>query len=130
MAERFLIDTSAVIKYLNEVFPQPGMKFLDEVLNIESSISFISEIELQVWDPSNPKDIKIYLSFLEQSNILGIDQDIVQETIKILKSGKIKLPDALIAATAIVHERTLLADNDRDYKQVAGLKYISPAHLA
>jgi predicted nucleic acid-binding protein len=129
MAERFLIDTSAIIKYLNGIFPAPGNSFLDKVLNEESSISFITEIELQVWNPSNPEDIKIYHSFVEQSNILGIDQDIIRETIKIRKSKKVKLPDALIAATAIIHDRTLVADNDKDFKRVPKLKYINPNRL-
>lgn len=129
MAERFLIDTSAIIKYLNGIFPATGNSFLDKVLNEESSISFISEIELQVWNPSNPEDIKIYHSFVEQSNILGIDQDIIQETIKIRKSEKVKLPDALIAATAIIHDRTLVADNDKDFERVPKLKYINPNRL-
>ncbi|MDT0647429.1 type II toxin-antitoxin system VapC family toxin [Zunongwangia sp. F260] len=126
MAERFLIDTSAIIKYLNDIFPAPGISFLDEVLNEESFISFITEIELQVWNPSNAEDILIYNSFVEQSHILGVDQDIIRETIRIRKSKKIKLPDALIAATAIVHDRTLISDNDKDFKKVPKLKYINP----
>jgi len=126
MAERYLIDTSAIIKYLNEIFPAPGISFLDGVLNEESSISFITEIELQVWNPPNPEDLNVYQSFVAQSNILEIDRAIVQETIRIRKAHKVKLPDALIAATAIIYDRTLIADNDKDFKRIPELKYINP----
>jgi hypothetical protein len=54
MAKRYLVDTSAVIKYLNETFSEKGLKFMDGVVDNNSAISFISEVELQVWNPSNP----------------------------------------------------------------------------
>jgi len=38
-----------------------------------------------------------------------------------------KLPDALIAATALVNDFVLVADNDKDYGKVSNLKYINPA---
>ncbi len=46
MAERYLIDTSAVIKYLNATFSADALQWLDELIDQESLISFISEIEL------------------------------------------------------------------------------------
>ncbi|TAE34104.1 MAG: PIN domain-containing protein [Cytophagales bacterium] len=36
-----------------------------------------------------------------------------------------KLPDAIIAATAIVHNLTLLSTNDSDFERIEGLKYRS-----
>ena len=57
MAKGYLIDTSAVIKYLNQTFSQKAIAFIDTVVDEESNISFISEIELQVWNPSDPADL-------------------------------------------------------------------------
>ncbi len=48
MGERYLIDTSGVIKYLTESFPLSGLIFMDDIIDKESVISFITEIELQV----------------------------------------------------------------------------------
>lgn len=125
MAERYLIDTSAVIKYLNESLPPTGILFMDQIVDEESFLSFVSEIELQVWNPPNPDDLKIYQTFVEYSTVIGIDEDIKQQTIYIRKTYKLKLPDALIAATAIVNNFTLIADNDTDFKKVTELKYIN-----
>ena len=127
MEKRFLIDTSAVIKFLNESFPMKSLEFLDEILDKECIISFIIQIELLAWDQEK-NDIEIVKAFIFNSEILGFDQSIIERTIEIRKRSKIKLPDALIAATAIEYDLTLLADNDKDFKKVEGLglKYINP----
>src|SRR3546814_662696 len=129
MASRYLIDTSAVIKYLNGTFPEKALAFLDDVVDNESSISFISEIELQVWAPQNPDDLLIYQQFVASSAVIGVDEQVTSETIRVRKTHKIKLPDALIAATAIVNNLILIADNDKDFLKVSGLKYTNPKSL-
>ena len=128
MEERYLIDTSGVIKYLNETFPLKGLLFMDEIVDKESILSFISEIELQVWNPTDPTDIKIYETFVSQSAIIGLNSDIIRETISIRKLYKIKLPDALIVVTALVNNLILVADNDKDFLRIPELKYVNPQH--
>ncbi|MBE8719342.1 type II toxin-antitoxin system VapC family toxin [Sphingobacterium pedocola] len=129
MAKGYLIDTSAVIKYLNGTFPNKGLELLDKILDKESIVSFITEIELKVWSPTNPLDIEIYLQFILGSTILGIEESIIKETVRIRKSYKLKLPDALIAATAMVYKLTLVADNDKDFLKIPSLKYLNPKTL-
>src|SRR2546430_1273003 len=99
MAERYLIDTNAVIKYLSLSFPSSGLSFMDEIVDRESIISFISEIELQVWNPPNPADMVIYSKFIANSNVITIDNSIIKKTIDIRKNQKLKVADAIIAAT-------------------------------
>ncbi len=130
MAERYLIDTSGVIKYLNETFPSASLSFLDEIVDTESIISFITEIELQAWNPTNPDDLAVYQLFIANSTVVGITHEIIHETIRIRKSYKLKIPDAIIAATAIVNGLTLLADNNKDFLRVKGLKYVNPMSLS
>jgi predicted nucleic acid-binding protein len=129
MAERYLIDTSGVIKYLNETFPPSGLSMLDEIVDNECVISFIVEIELQVWDPPNPEDQHVYKSFLSDSITIGVDSDIIREAIRVRKLYKLKLPDAIIAATALVNNMTLIADNDKDFTLIPELKYINPVRI-
>ncbi len=125
MAERYLIDTSAVIKYLNETLSSNGLSFLDKIVDDQSIISFIVEIELQSWNPQNEDDLNVYKVFILNSTIIGINNDIIQETIKIRKSFRLKLPDAIIAATAIINDLILVSDNDKDFKNISNLKYIN-----
>ena len=102
---------------------------MDRIIDKESIISFISQIELQVWNPQDPDDLKIYQSFVSQSTIVGIQEGLIQETIRIRKSYNLKLPDALIAATALINDMILIADNDKDFLIVPELKYINPQRL-
>ena len=51
---------------------------------------------------------------------------IIEKTIEIRKSYRIKLPDAIIAATAFVHNLTLLTRNISDYKNIEELSVINP----
>jgi predicted nucleic acid-binding protein len=68
-------------------------------------------------------------TFMSYSTILDIEEDIVNKTIIIKKSRRIKLPDAIIAATAIVHKITLVTRNTADFKGIEGLDLINPYDL-
>lgn len=77
MAAKYLIDTSIAIKYLNQTLNATGSSFIDSFINSDCTISFISEIELQVWNPVEMKDLAIYEQFVLQSNIIGINPGII-----------------------------------------------------
>jgi predicted nucleic acid-binding protein len=47
-------------------------------------------------------------------------------TINICRQSKIKLPDAIIAAIALVHNLTLLTRNVSDFKNISKLIYMNP----
>ena len=51
----------------------------------------------------------------------AINEQVVEEVIKIRKQYKIKLPDAIIMATAIVNDCTLITRNIQDFKQFDSL---------
>jgi predicted nucleic acid-binding protein len=133
MGERYIIDTSAVIKYLNSSLQQPAINFLDVVLDDEINISFITKIELLCWNPVASEDLLVVQEFTDNANIFYVSNTLIDIAIKIRQATKIKLPDVLIAATAIHYNFTLVADNDRDFYKVIslgmGLKYINPALL-
>ena len=48
------------------------------------------------------------------------------KTADIRKKQKIKLPDAIIAATALVYELSLVSRNVSDFKNIDGLQLINP----
>lgn len=129
MATQYLIDTSIVIKYLNQTFLLSGINFIDEFIDTNCTISFISEIELQVWNPTNASDIIVYQQFVLQSDVIGINPGIISETISIRKYYNLKIADAIIAATALHYDLTLIADNDNDFKKISILKYLNPRLL-
>ena len=128
MGQKYLIDTCAVIKYLDEIFPLEALSFMDNIVDEDCKVSFITKIELLVWNPPNPMDIEIRNEFLAGSEIQFVNDEIIDRAIKIRKETNIKLPDAVIAATAMTFNFVLLSDNDKDFLKVEplGLKYLNP----
>jgi predicted nucleic acid-binding protein len=51
---------------------------------------------------------------------------VVKTTIDICKQSRIKLPDAIIAATALSSNLTLLTRNVSDFKHIQGLTVVNP----
>jgi predicted nucleic acid-binding protein len=128
MGKKYLIDTCAVIKYLEEIFPPEALAFIDTVVDENSIVSFITKIELLAWSPPIDGDITIRKEFLGGSEILYITDEVIEKTIQIRKETNLKLPDSVIAATAMTYNFVLLSDNDKDFLKVEplGLKYINP----
>jgi predicted nucleic acid-binding protein len=58
--------------------------------------------------------------------VIELEQPIKLKTADIRKAHRIKLPDAIIAATAIVYDLTLLSRNLSDFGGIADLKIINP----
>ena len=70
--------------------------------------------------------MSVYIDFVNQSTVYYVDNEIIRETIRIRKNYHIKIPDAFIAATALVNKLILIADNDKDFLKISSLKYINP----
>jgi predicted nucleic acid-binding protein len=53
----------------------------------------------------------------------------VEASIDIRKKHKTKLPDAIIAATALVYDLVIISRNISDFKNIDGLQVIDPHSL-
>lgn len=129
MATGYLMDTSAVIKYFSYALTVETTNFIDNVIDEKCVISFITGIELQAWNPTEKDDLMIYEQFVNKATVIGITDQIIQKTIEIRRNNRLKIPDAIIAATAIANSLTLISDNDKDFLKVEGLSYLNPKHI-
>ena len=127
MGVSYLWDTNTVIYYLQQLLPKEAEMFMDGVLN-ESipAISLITEIELLCWKTENTNDIVVLKNFISDSFVFELDQRIKEKTIDIRKIYGLKLPDAIIAATALENNLTLISRNIKDFKRIKGLKLVNP----
>lgn len=128
MGERYLIDTCTVVKMLVGNYPEKALEFIAKVIDDEAIISFITQIELLVAKPSGYEDLKTREQFVNGAKIEYINSNIIDEAIYIRRTANIKLPDAIIAATAKHFDYTLISCNHHDFKKVTslGVKYINP----
>ncbi len=96
----------------------------DEVPNI----SVITEIEALSWISTDKVKEKIIKEFVLDANVLSLSPAIVSQSIAIKRSRKIKMPDAVIAATAIIHNLILLT-SDMGFANISDLEIINPVDL-
>ncbi|MFA6401052.1 MAG: type II toxin-antitoxin system VapC family toxin [Salinivirgaceae bacterium] len=125
----YLIYTNTAIDYIGETMPQSGLAFMDNIIDKEYSISVISHIELYAYSKLSEKDKETLDIFTGQASVLNINDDIIEQTIELRKTYKTKLPDAIIAATALVYGLTLISHNTKDFKNITGIKVVDPYNL-
>lgn len=129
MGLAFLWDTNIAIYYLQKQFPVRAEAYIDELVeNNQSAISVITEIELLCWPTSTQSDNDTLNTFIEKSVVYPLNENVKQKTIEIRKQFKLKLPDAIIAATAITMDLTLIS-NDQGFAKIASLKLLNPFDL-
>lgn len=127
MGIKHLWDTNAAIYYLQQQFPPGAEKFIDDLLKDEQPvISAITEIELLCWKTATQKDLELLHNFINDALVIELEQSIKLKTADIRKAHRIKLPDAIIAATALVYDLKLLSRNVADFGSINGLTVINP----
>jgi predicted nucleic acid-binding protein len=110
MGSPALIDTNILID-LVAGSPQ-ALKTLRE--HPDRAISVITRIEFLAGLRDGERDrAETTLSSFRQ---IELTPEIVEETIEVRKQTRLKLPDAILMATAHVEKRVLLTRNSRDFK--------------
>ena len=125
MGTGYLLDTNVVLGFMGKSLPVKSQLFLSEVIDNEINISAINKIELLGFSFVE-QDIIDFVSFAE---VYPIDDETIDKTIDIRKKFKIKLPDAIIAATCVVNKCILLTRNVKDFVHIADLTIINPWDL-
>jgi hypothetical protein len=121
----YVIDSNVVIDYLSGQLPNNAMSFLNGIIDNSPTISIMTKIEVLGFN--NPPEIEALLNLLiDVSSVIPLNDDVVNTTIEIRKKNKIKTPDAIVAATAIVLDYQLITRNTSDFKKLVGLKFIDP----
>ncbi len=104
------------------------MDFVAGVIDQVPNISVITQIEALSWlNPDKAREA-IVAEFVGDANILPLSPAVVAQCVKIRRGRKIRTPDAVIAATAIVHDLVLIT-GDGGFKNIEGLQVIDPHGL-
>lgn len=125
----YLLDTNVVVHYLNKSLPTKSIAFLNQFIDQDCYVSVITQMESLGFNFKNKADKNITEIFIENSIILDLNPEVVQKTIAIRKSRKINLPDAIIAATSIVYDFTLITQNMKDFEKIQGIKVLNSFEL-
>ncbi len=122
---QYLIDNNVISNYFSGKLSEKAIVFVGEIIDEIPNISIITEIEALSWINSDKNKEAIIKEFIKDSNVFNLNSEITAQTIKIRRSKKIKTPDAIIAATAIVNN-FILFTNDSDFEGIQNLKLLNP----
>jgi predicted nucleic acid-binding protein len=126
--EQYLIDTNVLSDYFSNSFSGKATQFIDSVIDSVPNLSLITQIELLCWKTDNTTE-KNVLTFINDSLIFNINPEVINHCVTLRKKKKVKTSDAIIAATALTHNCTLITNNEKDFTNIKGLKVVNPHKL-
>ena len=126
MEKKYLIDSDILIDYLRG-FP-PSKDFLIDFKNkFFLFISVINIIEIYSGkDLKSPHKKKLIDSFLNEFEIIELDEKIAKKAGEIRRRYQMPFADAIISASAIENSCTLVTRNVKHFSKVKELKIFVP----
>jgi predicted nucleic acid-binding protein len=94
---------------------------------VKVCLSFITELELLGYKDIKAKEESELLKLILECSVLPLIDQVKNKYIQLRKSHKIKLADAVVAATAIVTGIPLITA-DSDFKGISGLNLVTYNH--
>ena|SRR5690554_1488939 len=129
MGTKHLIDSNAVIEFLGGTLPSAGSDWMQNICDQNLQyLSVINKIEVLGFNGS-PSELLVFSEFIQAAQVIPLSEAVVQQTIEIRKIYKIKLSVAIIAATAMVHDLTLITRNTSDFYPIQQLPCINVHHF-
>ncbi|MCB0596754.1 MAG: type II toxin-antitoxin system VapC family toxin [Lewinellaceae bacterium] len=113
-----LVDTNIALYLLD------GDLTIAELLNGQDVyLSFISELELLGFQDLEEGELSLIKEFLDSCIIVDLNEPIKRITVELKQSHKIKLPDAIIAATSLYMNIPLISA-DKIFEKISELRFI------
>ncbi len=113
--DKIILDTNCIIYLLS------GDANLVELLRGRHiAFASISEIEILSYPLIQPKEEEQILDFLDKCFLLELDARVRTVAIEMRRNYKLKLPDAIVAASAFVHNYELFTA-DKEFAKVEGI---------
>ena len=117
----YLIDTNIIIYYLEG--EQAAISFL-RTHRGKLSISSITWMETLSY-PFTAEEEQVVRTFLQEFRLIEISSPVMELSVEIRRKKKMKLPDAIIAASAVHHDLILVTRNIKDFKGTS-IKTLDP----
>lgn len=106
MNGKYLFDTNAVIYYLQGL-PE-WVALIDGATMTERYASVVTRMELRAFPGITEGEEERVLRFLADLRVMPLDGAVEDTAVTIRRAGRLKLPDAIVAATAICAGATLI----------------------
>jgi predicted nucleic acid-binding protein len=123
MGQTYLIDTNVIIDALDPKMPS---NVKQKVNLVKPFVSVITYIEALGWHKITPAKLQLLQNFMNKATILQLDEQVAKTAVFIRQNKKVELGDAIIAATAMVHNMVLVTRDVSDFKSIDNLTLFNP----
>jgi len=121
-----LFDSNIVIYHLNQALPAHSTASVEDWIVEGASVSVVTRIEVLGYPEQTPMQERHALETLRYFEEIPLREPIVQGAITLRQAQSIRLGDAIIAATALEHDLSLVTRNTDDFAWIDGLFLLNP----
>jgi predicted nucleic acid-binding protein len=120
-----VFDSSTLILFLNAALTEQPTALLARALEESAAvISAVTRAEVLAWPSHTVTSLNNATALLDAFQLVAVDRVIADEAARIRREHGVKLPDALIAATALQLKLALVTANARDFQKIKGLQVV------
>jgi len=122
---KYLIDSNIWIYAASGI--EPAIDVLDEASRGEwAGFSAICRLEVLGYPDLTVSDEQKLCELLECFREVEIGRSVIDRAIALRRTQRIKVPDAIVAGTALLMGASLITRNSSDFTAVKGLNVINP----
>jgi len=118
-------DSNVLIYHLNGALPSDALKRVADWIAEGAYVSVVTRIEVLGFRQSR-KQVQSAERLLSLFKEVPLHEAIVQRTIRLRQEHAIKIPDAIIAASALDRDVSLVTRNTADFGKIEGLTLVNP----
>lgn len=120
----YLLDSNILIYSARAEFASLRNYFTSDT--IFSAVSVATVIEVLGFHRLTPEDKLYFESCIALMQVIEVTQPIAAKAVELRQRQKLSLGDAIIAATALVHDCELITRNIGDFEAIPNLKLVNP----
>jgi predicted nucleic acid-binding protein len=126
MIQGSVFDSNILIYHINDQLDRTAERVVSSLFEEPVYISVISRIEILAWKGHSEQSRNMTNELLSTLTEISLEEPIIQTTINIRLHSSVELPDAIIAASALILGLPLVTRNMEDFGRIEGLRLINP----
>ncbi len=119
---KLLLDSNIIIYSTSPDHPTLA-QFIEDHAPLASAISYVESLGFH---RLTDRDRLLLERFFARARMLSIDGSVLHRAVLLRQQRKTSLGDSIVAATALVHDLTLVTRNVDDFRWIAGLRLLNP----
>jgi len=125
--DRSLIDTNVLIYFFDGKLSEKQTDIVIKILEESFVISIISKIEFLGFKEFFENEIFLEAkSFLSNATVIPLSDSLIDTIIQIKQKYNLKLGDAIIGATALINDLTIVTRNQKDFDKISNVEVFNP----